>query len=366
MSTYNAGVVTAYGAAVRGGYTGTYEEFCELMANTANYAASAQAAADRAESAIYDEVDFVADGDGVVTLSNERTQHRQDMPGDALTYRIKQAMLYVMSKVAFIDDDGQKYYDLLRDAMYQDAELESISASFTPTRSIYDDWQLNDLRPYLVVTATYDNGAQETVDLYEMSGSIAVGTSTITVSYGGKTTTFDVTVSAPLYPFTTGTHTFTSPAGTIQVTNGNTGVITASTANSNDTHANFSKLSSNTTACNSTNNYAKDGSTCFSVSSGSVVRAKVIINSYENCPSSMKIGSALRAFSGSTLLTQMLLVPDTILTNLPFGYVFEATDTFANDTDIGCVGMWFGMRNSSVQASINVSYIIYVDDVRYV
>ena len=26
--TYSAGIVTAYGAAVRGGYTGTYEEFC--------------------------------------------------------------------------------------------------------------------------------------------------------------------------------------------------------------------------------------------------------------------------------------------------------------------------------------------------
>lgn len=42
--TYSAGVVTAYGAAVRGGYTGTYEEFCAEQAKFAeNAAAVAQA-----------------------------------------------------------------------------------------------------------------------------------------------------------------------------------------------------------------------------------------------------------------------------------------------------------------------------------
>ena len=33
MATYNAGVVTAYGSAVQGGYSGTYEQFCAQMAN---------------------------------------------------------------------------------------------------------------------------------------------------------------------------------------------------------------------------------------------------------------------------------------------------------------------------------------------
>jgi hypothetical protein len=40
LSEYNAGYVTAYGAALEGGYTGTYEQFC---AQQANYAASAAA-----------------------------------------------------------------------------------------------------------------------------------------------------------------------------------------------------------------------------------------------------------------------------------------------------------------------------------
>ena len=32
-NTYSAGLVTAYGAAVRGGYRGTYEQWCQDMAN---------------------------------------------------------------------------------------------------------------------------------------------------------------------------------------------------------------------------------------------------------------------------------------------------------------------------------------------
>lgn len=54
--SYNAGIVTAYGAAVRGGYTGTYEQFCAQQANYAQTAAAveqaktdAQAAAQRAQ-----------------------------------------------------------------------------------------------------------------------------------------------------------------------------------------------------------------------------------------------------------------------------------------------------------------------------
>lgn len=39
--TYSAGVVTAYGAAKRGGYTGTYEQFCQALGDLAGIVASA-------------------------------------------------------------------------------------------------------------------------------------------------------------------------------------------------------------------------------------------------------------------------------------------------------------------------------------
>lgn len=45
----------------------------------------------------------------------------------------------------------------------------------------------------IVVTAHYSDGSSETVTGYTLSGTIAEGSNTVTVSYGGKTTTFSVT-----------------------------------------------------------------------------------------------------------------------------------------------------------------------------
>lgn len=45
----------------------------------------------------------------------------------------------------------------------------------------------------IVVTAHYSDGTSETVTGYTLSGTIAEGNNTITVSYGGKTTSFTVT-----------------------------------------------------------------------------------------------------------------------------------------------------------------------------
>lgn len=48
----------------------------------------------------------------------------------------------------------------------------------------------------IVVTAHYSDGTSATVTGYTLSGTIAEGSNTITVSYGGKTTTFTVTGTA--------------------------------------------------------------------------------------------------------------------------------------------------------------------------
>lgn len=52
MASYNAGIVTAYGAAVRGGYTGTYEQFCSQQANYAQTAAEVEQAKQDAQAAV--------------------------------------------------------------------------------------------------------------------------------------------------------------------------------------------------------------------------------------------------------------------------------------------------------------------------
>lgn len=109
---------------------------------------------------------------------------------------VKAALLACFRNVAWIGDDGQDYYDALYNELYPSASLVSITAVYTQSGTVYDTASLDDLKPDLVVTANYSDGTSETISDYTLSGTLATGTSTITVTYGGKTTTFDVVVSS--------------------------------------------------------------------------------------------------------------------------------------------------------------------------
>lgn len=76
--------------------------------------------------------------------------------------------------------------------------VSSISAVYTQSGTVYDTDSIDSLKDDLVVTATYTDSSTATVPAadYTLSGSLAEGTSIITVSYGGKTTTFTVLVTA--------------------------------------------------------------------------------------------------------------------------------------------------------------------------
>lgn len=77
------------------------------------------------------------------------------------------------------------------------APVASISVAYTQSGTVYNTADLDDLKADLVVTATYEGGTTGTIASadYTLSGTLAVGTSTITVSYSGKTDTFTVTVT---------------------------------------------------------------------------------------------------------------------------------------------------------------------------
>lgn len=138
--------------------------------------------------------------------------------GSGLTDGAKQALLNCFAHVAWIDEHGQDYYDALEDALYPPATLVSISCVYTQSGTVYDTDSLDDLKTDLVVTAHYDNGTTQTVNDYTLSGTLTTGTSTITVAYSGKTTTFDVTVTHATQQFTI-TNTLTN------VTNSNTATV---------------------------------------------------------------------------------------------------------------------------------------------
>jgi len=78
------------------------------------------------------------------------------------------------------------------------AELVSISAAYTQTSTVYPTTSLDSLKSDLVVTAHYDDSSAAIVAAadYTLSGTLTAGTSTVTVTYEDKATTFNVTVSA--------------------------------------------------------------------------------------------------------------------------------------------------------------------------
>ena len=115
--------------------------------------------------------------------------------GSGMTNAVKEALLDCFEHVAWIDDDGQVYYQALYDALYA-RTLTSISAVFEQGQAvIYDDDTLDDLKQYLTVTAHYDDGTTAIITTYTLSGTLNPGTSSIQVSYENKKAYFNVTVT---------------------------------------------------------------------------------------------------------------------------------------------------------------------------
>lgn len=114
--------------------------------------------------------------------------------GLGFTEEFKQALLDCFNNVAWATADGQTYVEALETALYPEVHLTSITADYEQDRPILDTNSLDLVKLDLVVTANYSDGTTETVTDYELSGTLTAGTSTITVSYGGKTDEISVTV----------------------------------------------------------------------------------------------------------------------------------------------------------------------------
>ena len=116
-----------------------------------------------------------------------------------VTSGIKEALLQIARKAAYIDGGGQTYYQALYSALYADRVLSSITAVLTlGNHTVHEDDTLDSLRPYLTVTAHYSDSSTATVSGYTLGGTLAAGVNTVTVSYEGKTTSFTVTAASLL------------------------------------------------------------------------------------------------------------------------------------------------------------------------
>lgn len=107
----------------------------------------------------------------------------------------KEALLFLLEHAAYKDINGRQYVQNLRDELYDTAEVTGIAATFVQDGVVYAFDSLDSLKPMLTVLATYSDLSVREITAYTLSGTLTVGTSTITVSYGGKTTTFDVNVT---------------------------------------------------------------------------------------------------------------------------------------------------------------------------
>lgn len=113
----------------------------------------------------------------------------------AIPVEVKQAMDALFAKMAVKDDDGYASDYAAIHAWATSVNLLSISAVYTQSKRVFETDSLNSLKNDLVVTAHYDDGTSAAVNNYVLTGTIAEGTSVITVTYQGKTTSFNVTVT---------------------------------------------------------------------------------------------------------------------------------------------------------------------------
>lgn len=131
-------------------------------------------------------------GDELNDLKSQITQ------SSGLTEDVKQALLACFENIGglYLNGNARTYIENLRSALYPPASLSSISAVYTQSGDVYASTPLDNLKADLVVTAHYSDGTSGIVTNYSLSGTLAEGTSTITVTYSGETTTFTVIVTA--------------------------------------------------------------------------------------------------------------------------------------------------------------------------
>ena len=126
--------------------------------------------------------------DGVSSLSEEIA----NLQTSGLTTAQVNALDGMFKACAFIKDDISAEYNAFCTAFgIEAATITGISATYSGG-NVAVGTAVTDLTG-IVVTANYSDGSKWTVTGYTLSGTIAEGSNTITVTYEGMTTTFTVT-----------------------------------------------------------------------------------------------------------------------------------------------------------------------------
>lgn len=144
--------------------------------------------------------DQIALNESDIASLDERVQVLEAAPigPSGISVALRSAILQLAEKVAYIDSSGQDCYQDLYNALYNNAHIVSISAVLDlDGHTVSAGDALDTLRPYLTVTALYDDESQREVSNYTLSGQIILGNNTITAAYEGETDTFTVYGNVP-------------------------------------------------------------------------------------------------------------------------------------------------------------------------
>lgn len=273
MSKIDLGSVSAYDIAVKNGYAGTEADWVNEITNASSAIPNINLLSARVdEIASLDEGSTTGDAeladirvgyDGT-TYANAGTAVRTQV-GNLATVTGNLEDLETEEKTNLVDaineaaksggggglTDTQKdlLIRILRAALYssdQSTNIDALEEAFNKTvvylsatlnlgtNVIYSDDTLDSLRKYLVVAATYDDQTKQVVTGYVLSGTLTVGTSTITISYKNVLTTVDVPVSQAVtrYSITNNLTGVTNSNTDTTIPEGNTyiGFLTADTA----------------------------------------------------------------------------------------------------------------------------------------
>ena len=236
--------------------------------------------------------------------------------------------------------------------------LSSISAVYTQSGTVYTTTSLDDLKADLVVTATFADSTTQTVTGYTLSGTLTEGTSTITVSYAGKTTTFNVTVTeTALYPIRDISEMAVSSDIKLSVSNGNHIVL---------------KTTSNSRTCYIYSSYVKPtynpgfiANELFSLPAGATYEIKVKNISYTGNTVASNNFVGLRANASDSSGTTVATSGSITIANAGDGTLSDVTNTATLETDsvtnIGSIA-FFAYRPVTLEFDIELR----VNGVRYI
>lgn len=283
-----------------------------------------------------------------------------------ISMEAKNALLDLLSHVAYTDTHGQDYLDTLETELFRTAGILSISAVFEQGSAvIYDTDELDDLRQYLTVTAHYEDLSEREVVGYTLSGSLTAGTSTITVSYAGKSTTFNATITDIPYSLPSGTKTFATSGETLTISKGNHIAIdfpsneTAPTMNLSDLTKNGSDSNSNTAAINNLS------TVLLSLQVGDNVSLKM-----KNMTKTRSDLFQTTTYSSQFLIGFRKTNASSGVSGFNVGYPDKNTDRFETsivvdaNTDLSCVFL-SGARTKTCYG-VEFDLELWVNDVRYI